>query len=58
MYNPFFRGDKARKTDVGTGRGLDISKIIAEKHGGDICCHRDDGWNVFEVMLRKQTVSD
>lgn len=58
MFNAFSRGDKARKTDGGTGLGLAISKIIAEKHGGNICYHRDDSWNVFEVDVRKQTVSD
>lgn len=57
MFNAFSRGDKARKTDGGTGLGLAISKIIAEKHGGNVCYRHDDGWNVFEVEVRKQTVS-
>ena len=58
MFNAFSRGDKARKTDGGTGLGLAIARIIAEKHGGNIGYRRDDGWNVFEVEVRKQTVSD
>lgn len=58
MFNAFSRGDKARKTDGGTGLGLAISKIIAEKHGGNICYRRDDGWNVFEVEVRKHRTTD
>ena len=58
MFNAFSRGDKTRKTDGGTGLGLAIARIIAEKHGGNIGYRRDDGWNVFEVEVRKQTVSD
>lgn len=58
MFNAFSRGDKARKTDGGTGLGLAISKIIAEKHGGNICYRRDDGWNVFEVEVRKHITTD
>lgn len=58
MFNAFSRGDKARKTDGGTGLGLAIARIIAEKHGGNIGYRRDDGWNVFEVEVRKHTVSD
>lgn len=58
MFNAFSRGDNARKTDGGTGLGLAISKIIAEKHGGNICYRRDDGWNVFEVEVRKHRTTD
>lgn len=51
MFEPFSRGDIARKTDGGTGLGLAISKIIAEKHGGTIEYIRSNGKNIFTVVI-------
>ena len=50
IFNAFSRGDNARKTDGGTGLGLAITRIIIEKHGGNIRYFRDGNTNVFEVV--------
>ena len=51
MFTPFVRGDKTRSTVGGTGLGLSISRKIIEKHGGTLSYKRDNGMNVFEIML-------
>ncbi|MCM1179641.1 MAG: HAMP domain-containing histidine kinase [Clostridium sp.] len=51
MFSAFVRGDKTRKSDGGTGLGLAISKIIVEKHGGQLAYRREDGKNVFAIIM-------
>lgn len=51
MFSAFVRGDKTRKSDGGTGLGLAISKIIVEKHGGQLAYLREDGKNVFAIIM-------
>lgn len=51
MFNAFSRGDESRKTDGGSGLGLAISKIIVEKHGGNIRYFRKKEENVFVVGI-------
>lgn len=45
IFNPFFRGDKARG-GKGTGLGLAIVKRIAEQHGGSIELRNREGGGV------------
>ncbi|MEI4623882.1 HAMP domain-containing histidine kinase [Bacillus pfraonensis] len=53
VFEAFFRGDQSRKSDGGTGLGLTISKHIAEKHGGQIYLHTDEGKTKFQITLPK-----
>ena len=36
VFEPFFRGDPARRHDGGTGLGLAIVRVVAEAHGGTV----------------------
>lgn len=51
MFTAFVRGDKTRKSDGGTGLGLAITKVIVEKHGGEIRYRRSEGRNLFIIVL-------
>jgi len=51
VFEPFFRGDRAKQKD-GTGLGLAIASRIAEAHGGRILLKdAPDGGALFEVHL-------
>jgi signal transduction histidine kinase len=51
IFEPFFRGDEAKKQD-GTGLGLSIARQIAQVHGGRIAVHSEPGsGTVFTVYL-------
>ncbi len=51
LFDAFVRGDKARKTDGGSGLGLSITKAIIEKHSAEIEYHVVDGWNCFIIRF-------
>lgn len=54
LFDAFVRGDKARKSDGGTGLGLTISKAIMEKHQGSIVYLQMDKRNCFRVQIRAE----
>ncbi|MFJ6268014.1 histidine kinase dimerization/phospho-acceptor domain-containing protein [Lysinibacillus xylanilyticus] len=49
LFERFYRGDKARKEDGGSGIGLAISKRIIELHGGTIEADYKEGWLTFTI---------
>lgn len=51
LFDPFVRGDCARRSTGGTGLGLAIAYKIVEKHGGELWYIRRDGKNIFIICL-------
>ncbi|MBD8498083.1 HAMP domain-containing sensor histidine kinase [Paenibacillus arenosi] len=54
IFDAFSRGDRARKSDGGTGLGLTIAKHIVEKHNGEIKLQSVVGKTVFDIWLPMQ----
>jgi PAS domain S-box-containing protein len=51
IFEPFFRGDKARTVDKGgVGLGLTIVKMIVEAHGGTVIAHSMAGMGSIFVL--------
>ena len=49
LFERFYRVDKSRKEDGGSGIGLAISKRIIELHGGTIKADYREGWLTFTI---------
>ncbi|MGF9978038.1 ATP-binding protein [Viridibacillus arvi] len=49
LFERFYRGDKARKEDGGSGIGLAITKRIIELHCGTIEADYKEGWLTFTI---------
>lgn len=54
LFEPFTRGDQARRSDGGAGLGLSIAKQIIDKHGGMILLDEFEGWTRFWITLPKR----
>ncbi|WP_010498770.1 ATP-binding protein [Paenibacillus elgii] len=52
IFQPFTRGDHARRSDGGTGLGLAIAKQIVEKHGGELLLDTSHRKTAFRVKLK------
>lgn len=57
IFDPFVRGDEARKSDGGTGLGLAIAKKIVKKHNGklELYTNNHNEKTTFAIILNKHT---
>ncbi|GKX67657.1 sensor histidine kinase [Inconstantimicrobium mannanitabidum] len=60
IFDPFVRGDEARKSDGGTGLGLAIAKKIVEKHNGKLELYTNNNGEktTFTITLNKHKCTD
>lgn len=55
VFEPFFRGDPARRHDGGTGLGLAIVRVVVEAHGGSVDVESNPGQGTtFRLRLPKE----
>ncbi len=51
VFEPFVRGDRARRNDGGSGLGLSIVKSSVEKHNGVVCMDRKAKGTVISIYF-------
>ncbi len=51
LFDPFTRVDKVRQSSEGSGLGLAIASAVAQKHGGVLSYHYENGFNQFLMEL-------
>ena len=51
IFDPYQRAHTAIGTTDSVGLGLNISRELAERMGGELTYVNDDGWTVFELRL-------
>lgn len=55
IFDPFVRGDQARRSDGGSGLGLSIVKAAVEKHGGHVRLDPEAGGAVIHIYFPSQS---
>lgn len=51
IFDPFVRGDQARRSDGGSGLGLSIVKAAVEKHGGQVRLDTETEGTMIHISL-------
>lgn len=58
VFEPFVRGDRARRSDGGSGLGLSIAKGAVERHDGRIWLDPEAKGTVIHILLPTQNCTE